>query len=81
MKDFSRFQAIAFLALGMSGFCARSGAQGTIGLGVTDSPDPVFVNGTLFMPLGRSTFSGGGRQARLDLNGAIYVSAGINWPF
>src|SRR5439155_664412 len=25
----------------------RSGAQGTIGLGVTDSPDPVFVNGTL----------------------------------
>jgi uncharacterized repeat protein (TIGR01451 family) len=47
MKDFSRFQAIAFLALGMSSFCARSGAQGTIGLGVTDSPDPVFVNGTL----------------------------------
>jgi hypothetical protein len=40
-----------------------------------------FYLGAQFMPLGRSTFSGGGRQARLDLNGAIYVSAGINWPF
>jgi len=47
MKVFSRFQAIAYLALGMSAFCARSVAQGNIGLGVTDSPDPVVVNGTL----------------------------------
>src|SRR5439155_2777153 len=37
--------------------------------------------GAQFMPLGRSTSSSGGRQARLDLNGAVYLSAGINWPF
>ncbi|HET7624901.1 MAG TPA: hypothetical protein VFM25_06505 [Verrucomicrobiae bacterium] len=34
-----------------------------------------------YMPMGSSTFSGGGRQAKLDLSGAVYVSAGINWPF
>ena len=34
-----------------------------------------------YMPLGSSTFSKGGREAKLDLSGAIYLSAGINWPF
>lgn len=55
-----------------------------------------YVNGTLtyhatqngdlyisaqYMPLGNPTFSQGGRQAELDLSGAIYLSAGVNWPF
>jgi hypothetical protein len=34
-----------------------------------------------YMPLGTSTFSHGGREAKLDLQGAVYLSAGINWPF
>ena len=34
-----------------------------------------------YMPLGTPRFSRGGRQAELELNGAVYVSAGINWPF
>ena len=37
--------------------------------------------GAQYMPLGSATISGKGRQARLDLSGACYVSAGINWPF
>lgn len=55
-----------------------------------------YVNGTLtyhatqngdlyisaqYMPLGTSTFSKGGRTAELDLSGAIYLSAGVSWPF
>jgi hypothetical protein len=34
-----------------------------------------------YMPLGTTSFSEGGREAKLDLSGALYVSAGINWPF
>ncbi len=34
-----------------------------------------------YMPLGTADFSQGGRVAELDLSGAIYLSAGINWPF
>jgi hypothetical protein len=34
-----------------------------------------------YMPLSNANFSGGGRSARLDMHGAVYVSAGINWPF
>ena len=37
--------------------------------------------GVQYMPLGSAEISGGGRQARLDLSGGIYISAGINWPF
>jgi hypothetical protein len=37
--------------------------------------------GVQYMPLGSSTIAGQGRQARLDLSGQVYVSAGINWPF
>src|SRR3989442_119291 len=59
MKVFSRFQAIAYLALGMSGFCAQSGAQGRIGLGVIDSPDPVVVNGTLTYIISVTNLVGG----------------------
>jgi hypothetical protein len=34
-----------------------------------------------YMPMGTSTFRKGGREAQLNLEGAAYVSAGINWPF
>jgi hypothetical protein len=40
-----------------------------------------FYIGAQYMPLGSTTFSGGGRQAKLDLSGGVYISAGINWPF
>jgi hypothetical protein len=33
------------------------------------------------MPLGNANFSGGERQAQLDLGGQLYISAGISWPF
>jgi hypothetical protein len=37
--------------------------------------------GAQFMSLGNATFSGGGREGRLNLGGQIYITAGINWPF
>jgi len=37
--------------------------------------------GVQYMPLGSATISGGGREARLDMSGGIYFSAGVNWPF
>ena len=40
-----------------------------------------FYVGVQYMPLGSATVSGGGREARLDMSGGIYFSAGINWPF
>jgi hypothetical protein len=40
-----------------------------------------FYIGIQYMPLTDSTFKGPGREARLNLTGGIYVSAGINWPF
>jgi hypothetical protein len=37
--------------------------------------------GAEYMPLSTANFSGGGREASLNLKGQIYVTAGINWPF
>jgi hypothetical protein len=37
--------------------------------------------GVQFMPLTGTTFSRGGRSARLDPSGAFYITAGVNWPF
>lgn len=34
-----------------------------------------------YMPLGNATIGGGATHARLKLDGGIYVSAGVNWPF
>ena len=34
-----------------------------------------------FMPLGSADFNQGGRDAKLDLSGQVYISAGVNWPF
>lgn len=40
-----------------------------------------FYLGVQYMPLGSATFSGGGREAKLNMSGGLYISAGINWPF
>ena len=37
--------------------------------------------GFQYMPMSSATFSGDGREGTLDLTGALYISAGINWPF
>ena len=37
--------------------------------------------GVQFMPLTSTTFSHNGRSAKLDASGAIYFTAGVNWPF
>jgi hypothetical protein len=34
-----------------------------------------------YMPLESADFSQGGREARLNLSGQVYISAGVNWPF
>jgi len=43
--------------------------------------DADFYVGFQYMPMTSVTFGGEGRSATLDLSGALYVSAGINWPF
>ncbi|MCL4788390.1 MAG: hypothetical protein KJ070_16600 [Verrucomicrobia bacterium] len=40
-----------------------------------------FYVGAQYMPLGSATISGSGREARLDLSGGVYFTAGVNWPF
>jgi hypothetical protein len=40
----------------------------------------IYISGQ-YMPLGNATISGQGRQGTLTLDGAVYVSAGVNWPF
>jgi hypothetical protein len=40
-----------------------------------------FYLGAQYMPMGDATFSGGGRSARLNLDGQLYISIGVNWPF
>jgi hypothetical protein len=37
--------------------------------------------GVQYMPLSSATFVGAGREAKLNLSGAVFISAGINWPF
>jgi hypothetical protein len=37
--------------------------------------------GVQYMSLGNATIGGGGREARLNLGGQVYITAGINWPF
>jgi hypothetical protein len=34
-----------------------------------------------YVNLGSADFNQGGRDAKLDLSGQIYISAGVNWPF
>lgn len=44
-------------------------------------PNGDFYIGFQYMPLTSATFSGGGREAELDLSGSLYFTAGLNWPF
>jgi hypothetical protein len=44
-------------------------------------PNGDFYIGAQYMPLGTATISGSGHEAQLKMGGAVYVSAGINWPF
>jgi hypothetical protein len=37
--------------------------------------------GAQYMPLGSITVKGPGRKAEMELGSAIYLTAGINWPF
>jgi hypothetical protein len=37
--------------------------------------------GFQYMPMSNATFSGDGQEAKLDLTGGLYISAGFNWPF
>ena len=37
--------------------------------------------GVQYMPMRSANISGDGHQARLNLGGQVYLSAGINWPF
>ena len=40
-----------------------------------------FYIGAQFMPMSGTTISGGGRSGKLNLDGQLYITAGINWPF
>ena len=40
----------------------------------------VFI-GVQYLPLTSSTVSGSGREARLNMSGGMFFSAGFNWPF
>ncbi len=44
-------------------------------------PNGDFYVGVQFMPMTDARFSGPGREGRLNLDGQVYFSAGINWPF
>jgi len=37
--------------------------------------------GVQYMPMTDATISGGGRQGRLNLDGQLNFSIGLNWPF
>lgn len=37
--------------------------------------------GFQYMPMTSATFNGDNRQAKLDMTGGLYISAGFNWPF
>ena len=40
-----------------------------------------FYVGVQYMPLSSMSVNGAGREARLNLAGGLYFSAGFNWPF
>jgi hypothetical protein len=47
---------------------------------VPDENADIYV-GAQYMPMEDATFSGGGREARLNLGGQVYITAGFNWAF
>jgi hypothetical protein len=66
-------------SFGATDFVYGGYVSGTITYHVTENGD--FYIGAQFMPLGSATFSEGGRSAKLNLSGSVFVSAGVNWPF
>lgn len=48
---------------------------------VDNGRNAYFYIGMQYTPLGTASFSNGGRAAQLNLDGQIYFSAGIGWPF
>jgi hypothetical protein len=44
-------------------------------------PNGDFFASVQYMPLTSATYSGGGRSAKLNMSGALFVSGGVNWPF
>ncbi|HZL41901.1 MAG TPA: hypothetical protein VFD66_01320 [Verrucomicrobiae bacterium] len=54
-------------------------ANATVMFHVVQNGD-IFL-GAEYMPLGKAKIGGGGAEGRLDLGGAVFISAGFNWPF
>ena len=48
---------------------------------VDNGRNAYFYVGAEYMPLGSATFSSGGREGQLNLDGQLYLSAGLGWPF
>ena len=44
-------------------------------------PNGDFYVSAQYMPLTSATFSGGGRQAKLNMTGSVFLAGGVNWPF
>jgi hypothetical protein len=53
--------------------------NGTVLYHITENAD-IYI-GAQYMPMGSVNFNGAGRQSQLDLEGQLYISAGVHWPF
>ena len=53
--------------------------NGTLMYHVMDNAD-IYLSAQ-YMPMSNAELNGGGRQAELKLNGQVYISLGVNWPF
>jgi len=65
--------------VGGSGFVYGGYVSATVMFHAVEKGD--FYVGVQYMPLGSMSITGAGREARLNLSGGIYFSAGFNWPF
>ena len=54
-------------------------ANATFNIHLNQSAD--LYLGAQYMTMDDYSISSGGRSAKLDLGGQIYIPAGINWPF
>jgi len=48
---------------------------------VDNGRDAYIYIGAQYTPMTTATFSSGGRSGRLNLDGQVYLSAGVGWPF
>ena len=65
--------------IGMNEFVYGGYVNGTLMYHVEKNGD--FYISAQFMPLSSASVSSGGRAAKLKLDGSVYISAGVNWPF